>query len=428
VADPIIRRTRRRIAKRILPYVTLLYIIAYLDRVNVGYAALEMVNDLKFGPEIYGFGAGIFFVGYLLLEIPGTILVEKWSARKWIARIMISWGIIAMCTGFIRTPVQFYWVRFLLGVAEAGFFPGIIVYLSHWVRPQDRARALAAFTVAQPISNLVGSPISGLLLGIHWFGLAGWRWLFILEGLPAVLFGIITIFYLTDWPHQAAWLSPEERGWISSELQKEIEAKRADHPVSLWQAIRHKNVVFLCTAYFFVANSVFGFTFWFPTILKRLSGFSNLLVSTMASLPFAVGLLSMLLVGWSSDRTGERRWHTAISMLLIATGLALSLWPQGVFLPLLLFCVAGAGLYSYLPGFWSIPSSFLCGTAAAVSIGLINSIGNLGGFAGPYVVGHLSKATHSFTAGVLYLSLSAVAAAGFVLAVSPRRREKTLQM
>ena len=395
---------------------------------NVGYAALEMVNDLKFGPEIYGFGAGIFFVGYLLLEIPGTILVEKWSARKWIARIMISWGIIAMCTGFIRTPVQFYWVRFLLGVAEAGFFPGIIVYLSHWVRPQDRARALAAFTVAQPISNLVGSPISGLLLGIHWFGLAGWRWLFILEGLPAVLFGIITIFYLTDWPHQAAWLSPEERGWISSELQKEIEAKRADHPVSLWQAIRHKNVVFLCTAYFFVANSVFGFTFWFPTILKRLSGFSNLLVSTMASLPFAVGLLSMLLVGWSSDRTGERRWHTAISMLLIATGLALSLWPQGVFLPLLLFCVAGAGLYSYLPGFWSIPSSFLCGTAAAVSIGLINSIGNLGGFAGPYVVGHLSKATHSFTAGVLYLSLSAVAAAGFVLAVSPRRREKTLQM
>jgi len=187
-------------------------------------------------------------------------------------------------------------------------------------------------------------------------------------------------------------------------------------------------VVFLCTAYFFVANSVFGFTFWFPTILKRLSGFSNLLVSTMASLPFAVGLLSMLLVGWSSDRTGERRWHTAISMLLIATGLALSLWPQGVFLPLLLFCVAGAGLYSYLPGFWSIPSSFLCGTAAAVSIGLINSIGNLGGFAGPYVVGHLSKATHSFTAGVLYLSLSAVAAAGFVLAVSPRRREKTLQM
>ena len=428
VADPIIRRTRRRIAKRILPYVTLLYIIAYLDRVNVGYAALEMVNDLKFGPEIYGFGAGIFFVGYLLLEIPGTILVEKWSARKWIARIMISWGIIAMCTGFIRTPVQFYWVRFLLGVAEAGFFPGIIVYLSHWVRPQDRARALAAFTVAQPISNLVGSPISGLLLGIHWFGLAGWRWLFILEGLPAVLFGIITIFYLTDWPHQAAWLSPEERGWISSELQKEIEAKRADHPVSLWQAIRHKNVVFLCTAYFFVANSVFGFTFWFPTILKRLSGFSNLLVSTMASLPFAVGLLSMLLVGWSSDRTGERRWHTAISMLLIATGLALSLWPQGVFLPLLLFCVAGAGLYSYLPGFWSIPSSFLCGTAAAVSIGLINSIGNLGGFAGPYVVGHLSKATHSFTAGVLYLSLSAVAAAGFVLAVSPRRPEKTLQM
>ncbi|PYY15977.1 MAG: MFS transporter [Acidobacteria bacterium] len=420
--EAIRQQARRRIAFRILPYLTLLYVIAYLDRVNVGYAALEMVGDLRFGPEVYGFGAGIFFVGYLLLEIPGTILVEKWSARKWIARIMISWGVVAVCTGFVRTPVQFYWVRFLLGVAEAGFFPGIIVYLSHWVRPEDRARALAVFTVAQPISNLIGSPISGLLLGIHWFGLAGWRWLFILEGLPAVFLGIITIFYLTDWPHQASWLSEQERQWIASELEKEMKAKQAEHPINVWHALRHRNVVCLAAAYFFVASSVFGFTFWFPTILKRLSGFSNLLVSTIAALPFAVGLLAMLVVGWSSDRTRERRWHTAVSMLLIGAGLALSLLPHGVFLPLLMFCVAGAGLYSYLPGFWSIPSSFLCGTAAAVSIGLINSIGNLGGFAGPYIVGYLSKATHSFTAGVLYLSVCAVIAAGFVLALPRMER------
>lgn len=423
VDAPVGERARRRIRARILPYLTLLYIVAYLDRVNISYAALEMIGDLNFGPEVYGFGAGIFFIGYFLLEIPGTILVERWSARKWIARIMISWGIVAICTGFIRTPAQFYWVRFLLGMAEAGFFPGIIAYLSHWVRQEERARALAMFMIAQPVSNLVGSPISGALLGIHWFGLAGWRWLFILEGLPAVVLGVITLFYLTDWPHQAAWLSPDERQRVASELEEETRAKQAEHPMSSWGALRHRNVILLSAAYFFVANSVYGFTFWFPTTLKRLSGFSNLGVSAIAALPYCVGFLAMLLVGWSSDRTGERRWHTAISMVLIAVGLALSVFQHGVILPMLLFCVAAAGLYGYLPGFWSIPNSFLCGTAAAASIGLINSVGNLGGFVGPYLVGYLSKATHSFTAGVLYLSLCALMAAGFVLSLPRTARE-----
>jgi len=408
---------RRRIRLRILPYLTLLYVMAYLDRVNVGYAALEMTGDLNFTAEVYGFGAGIFFIGYLLLEIPGTILVEKWSARKWIARIMISWGIVAVCTGFIHTAGQFYWMRFLLGVAEAGFFPGIVVYLSHWIRQQDRARALAAFMIAQPVSNVIGSPISGILLGIHWFGLAGWRWLFILEGLPAIILGIVTTFYLTDWPHQAEWLDQDERDWIVFELQEETRAKLREHPISAWRALLDRNVILLTAAYFFVTSSVFGFTFWFPTILKRLSGFSNLIVSLVAALPFCVGLVSMLVFGWSSDRSGERRWHTAISMLLIAVGLAFSVLPHGVFLPMLLFCVAAAGLYGYLPCFWSIPSGFLCGTAAAASIGLINSVGNLGGFAGPYIVGYLTKATHSFTGGVLYLSVCSLMSAGLVLAV-----------
>ena len=410
-------RTLRRIRLRILPYLTLLYIIAYLDRVNVGYAALEMTSALRFSPEVYGFGAGIFFLGYVLLEIPGTILVEKWSARKWIARIMVSWGIIAICTGFIHTASQFYWIRFLLGVAEAGFFPGIVVYLSHWIRRQERARALAAFMIAQPVSNLIGSPISGMLLGIHWFGLSGWRWLFILEGLPAIILGIVTMFYLTDWPREAHWLDQDEREWITFALEQETRTKLREHPIGSWRALWHRNVILLTAAYFFVASSVFGFTFWFPTILKRLSGFSNLVVSLVAALPFCVGLVSMLLFGWSSDRSGERRWHASVSMLLIATGLALSVLAHGVVLPMMLFCVAAAGLYSYLPCFWSIPNSFLCGTAAAASIGLINSIGNLGGFVGPYIVGYLTKATRSFTAGVLYLSFCALLAAVFVLSV-----------
>ena len=410
-------KARSQIRTRILPYLTLLYIIAYLDRVNVGYAALEMTNALKFSPEIYGFGAGVFFIGYFLLEIPGTILVEKWSARKWIARIMISWGVVAIGMGFIHSATQFYWARFLLGAAEAGFFPGIIVYLSHWVRQEDRARALAVFVTAQPISNIIGSPISGVLLGIHWFGLAGWRWLFILEGLPAVIFGVMTLFYLTDWPHQATWLTAEERLWIASELESERKAKLGRHPGSVWDALRNQQVILLCAAYFCVISSVYGFTFWFPTVLKRFSGLSNLAVSVIAALPYCLGLAAMLLVGWSSDRTGERRWHTLISMLLIAIGLALSALQHGVLLPMLFFCVAALGMYGYVPSFWSIPNSFLCGTAAAAAIGLINSVGNLGGFAGPYVVGYLSKATHSFAAGVLYLALCALMAAGLVLSL-----------
>ena len=230
----IAERARKRIVRRLLPYLFVLYVIAYLDRVNLSYAALEMTGALRFTPEIYGFGAGIFFVGYFLLEIPGAVLVERWSARAWIARIMISWGIIAIFTGFIHTPHQFYWIRFLLGASEAGFFPGIVVYLSHWFRYEDRAKAMAMFMAAQPISNIIGSPVSGLLLGIHWLGIAGWRWLFILEGIPAVLFGIITIFYLTDWPHQAKWLAEDEKQWIAAELQQEKQARQTARSYSVW--------------------------------------------------------------------------------------------------------------------------------------------------------------------------------------------------
>ncbi len=421
--NSIAERTRRRITLRLLPYLFFLYVIAYLDRVNLGFAALDMKGDLHFADDVIGFGAGIFFVGYVLLEIPGCILVERWSARRWIARIMVSWGIIAVLMGFIHTQTQFYTLRFILGAAEAGFFPGVVVYLSHWFRYQDRAKALALFMAGQPISNIIGSPISGKLLGIHWFGLAGWRWLFILEGLPAIIFGIVTIFYLTDRPHQARWLPEDERLWLNAELEKEKQAKLEAHSLNVWQALRHREVILMTLCVFCMASTVYGFNFWLPTIIKQASGSSNSTVGLISALPYCVGLIAILLIGWSSDRTGERRWHTALSMLIASIGLAAGiLFRDQLTVAVAMFCVAAIGMYGYLPGFWALPTSFLSGTAAAASIGLINSVGNLGGLAGPSVVGYVSKVTNSFLGGVMYLSLTSFVAAFLVLSIRATRK------
>lgn len=413
--------------RRVMPYLFWLYIIAFLDRANVGYAGLTMKEDLHFTDAILGWGQGIFFVGYFILEIPGTILVEKWSARKWIARIMVTWGILAMATGFIHSSTQFYWVRFFLGAAEAGFFPGIIVYFSHWFRYEDRAKAVALFMSAIPISNIIGAPLSGLLLGVNWLGLAGWRWMFILEGVPAIIFGVVTIFYLTDRPQQARWLPDDEREWLIGELEREKHEKQAKHGFSILQAFRHREVILLTLAYFFMVAMVYGLTFWLPPIVKKLSGSSNLVTSLLSAIPYCVGLVAILLAGWSSDRTKERRWHTALSMVAGSLGLLLSLAAQdNAALALAMLCLAAAGMYAYLPGFWALPGSFLTGTAAAASIGLINSFGNLGGFVGPYVVGYLSTATNSFVGGILYLSASALLAAGLTLALRATKRGRGL--
>jgi MFS transporter, ACS family, tartrate transporter len=426
-ANTVSQRARRRIVRRLIPYLFVIYMIAFLDRVNVGYAALKMKGDLGLTDDVLGFGAGIFFIGYFLLEIPGSVLVEKWSARGWIARIMISWGILAILTGFIHTPGHFYWVRFLLGAAEAGFFPGIIVYLSHWFRYEDRAKAVAWFMAAIPVSNIIGAPISGLLLGVNWLGISGWRWLFIVEGAPAIIFGVITIFYLTDRPHQAKWLPDDERAWIESELAKEKEAKQAKHGYGVFQALRHREVVLLSLSYFFIVTGVYGFNFWLPTIIKKLSGSSDLRVTLITAVPYCVAFVALLLVGWSSDRTKERRWHTALSMIAASIGLLLSVVAQDyAAFALAMFCLAAAGLYGYLPGFWALPTSFLTGTAAAASIGLINSVGNLGGFVGPYVVGYLSTATGSFIGGVLYLSLSALVAAALIVSIRATRQREVV--
>jgi D-galactonate transporter len=407
-----------------MPFLFVLYVIAYLDRVNVGFAKLGGMNtDLNFSDAVIGFGAGIFFVGYVVLEIPGSILVEKWTAKGWIARIMISWGILAMLTGFVHTKSQFYIVRFLLGAAEAGFFPGIIVYLSHWFRYQDRAKAVAYLMTAVSVSNIIGSPMSGLIMKVQWLGIAGWRWMFILEGFPAVVMGIVTLFYLTDWPHQAGWLPKDEKEWLIKELEHEKKTKESKHSLKILEAFRHREVVLLTLAYFFMVTGVYGLNFWIPSIIKKMSNLSTFQISLLSALPYCFGFITILLVGWHSDRTQERRWHTALSMMAASAGLILSVVFGNIApLAIAMLCITGAGNAGYLPGFWALPTSFLTGTTAAASIGLINSFGNLGGFVGPYVVGYVSDKTGSYYGGVLYLAASALIASILILSLRATRK------
>ncbi len=409
VPDDVSQRARRRISLRLLPYVLLLYVIAYLDRNNLATAALQMPHDLGFDERVIGFGAGIFSLGYIILEIPGTIIVERWSARRWIARIMVSWGFVTIAMAFVRTPHQFYAVRFLLGLAEAGFFPGIIVYLTHWFVYEDRAKAVAGFMAAIPLAFAVGSPISGLLLGLNGLGLRGWQWLFIVEGLPALFFGVVTWFYLADWPHQAKWLPHDERQWVIDQLERESRAKRSVRSYTVWEAIRHRDVLILTALHFVQNGSAYALAFWLPTMLKRLSGLSDFKVTLLVVLPNLLGFVAMQANGWHSDRTAERRWHTAVPLWVTAAALLVLSAADWGFLPsLCLFSVAAASLLAFLPSFWAMPSAFLSDSAAAMATGTINCVAaGLGGLLGPALVGLQAARTHSFRSafGVLAVAL-----------------------
>jgi ACS family tartrate transporter-like MFS transporter len=398
------QRARRRIARRVMPFLFVLYVINFLDRMNVGAAALQMPKDLGFSDRVVGLGAGIFFLGYFLLEIPGALIAERWSARRWIARIMVSWGIATVLMAFIHTSRGFYVGRFFVGAAEAGFFPAVVVYLTHWFRYEDRSKVIAFFYAAYPISFVLGSPLAGWMLGISWFGLRGWRWLFILEGIPAILFGIVTIFYLTDWPGQARWLPADEREWITEQLLKEKQAKQRVRSFRTWEAVRHRDVVLLTLCYFFALTGGYGISFWLPTILKRLSGLSDLTVTLLAALPYLAGFISQQINGWHSDATRERRWHAAIPIFCCGAALLLAvIFRTSIGLSVTMFTLMGAGYFAFHPGFWPIPTQFLSESAAAACIGLINSVGNLGGFVGPMMMGYLVTRTKSFAAGMLYL-------------------------
>jgi MFS transporter, ACS family, tartrate transporter len=412
VPDDVARRARRRVALRLLPYVFLMYVIAYLDRTNLATAALQMPHDLGFDYRVVGFGAGIFSLGYVILEIPGTIIVERWSARRWLSRIMVSWGIVTMGMAFIRTPHQFFTMRFLLGLAEAGFFPGIIVYLTHWFIYEDRAKAIAGFMAAIPLSYAIGSPISGLLLGVHWFGLHGWQWLFILEGMPALFFGVMTWFYLSDWPREAKWLPADEQAWVIHKLESERQAKQSAGAYTVWQALRHRDVLILTALHFVQNGSAYALAFWLPTMLKRLSGQSDFKVTLMVALPNLLGFVAMQVNGWHSDRNAERRWHTSIPLWTAAAALlVLSLADWGTAPSLLLFSIAAASLLAFLPSFWAMPSAFLCDSAAAMATGTINCVAaGLGGFLGPALVGYQAARTHSFRSGFAALVVALVIA------------------
>ena len=408
------KRTVSKVFWRLMPFLGLMYIVAFLDRVNVGFAALSMNKELGFSNAVYGLGAGIFFLGYFIMEIPGNLIMTKVGARLWMARILITWGIISGCTALVSTPMQFYVVRFLLGVAEASFFPGIIYYLSTWSRKEDIAKAVAFFMMSLPICNVIGAPVSTYLLGVTALGLSGWKWLFILEALPSVILGIITPFYLTNKPEEAKWLDDEERTWLVNALAKERAAKLERKKYTLREAFTDRDVIILSGIYFTWVCGFYGVTLFLPILVKALStALSNQMVGYLVMIPYAFGFFAMYFIGRHSDKTGERRWHTIAGMLTGAAGLAGSvlLADISVTVSMLFFTIAVMGIYGSFGPFWAIPASFLTEASAAGAIAMINSIGNLGGFVGPYAMGYIRDATGSFTGGIMFLVACLLAAA-----------------
>jgi ACS family tartrate transporter-like MFS transporter len=415
---------RRKVAWRILPLVILLYLVAYLDRANVGFAKLRMAADLGFSDAVFGLGIGIFFIGYLTLEIPGALLVERWSARKWFARILVSWGFISAATAFVETPAQFYAVRFFLGVAEAGFFPGIIVYFTHWFPMRDRARAMAGLVVAVPFSLALGAPLSALLLDAGWLGLAGWQWLFIVEGLPAVALGVLVLFTLTDRPGQAAWLSPRERDYLEGILAAEAAAKEAAQRLTVGQALRLTNVWLLALGIFATNTGGYAMSFWLPTTVKNLSGGSDQTALLYSGLFYLCGLVGVVYAGFSSDRTGDRKWHcvagqAGTGLMLAASALA----GHSFGLTMTLLCLTGLLSYSWPPPFWALPTLTLTASAAAASVGFINTFANLAGYLGNHLVGWIRHQGAAESSVLLFLAGWYLLGAGIVSFVKVKRSE-----
>jgi ACS family tartrate transporter-like MFS transporter len=455
-------RARHKAYWRLLPILFLAYVIAFIDRANVAFASLTMAEDLPgFDNEVIGFGAGIFFIGYFLLEIPGSLIVERWGARRWIARIMVTWGIMASLTAFIGhhlgvstwfvgnfnslfnaklgvTEFQFYAVRFLLGVAEAGFFPGVVVFLTHWFSAQDRARALALFFMATPVAQVIGPVLSGylvvygsniyenkVLVGQHplLWGLDGWQWVYILWGLPAVLLGVVVLFMLPDKPHRARWLADDERAALETALAADKPKEKAH--MSLWEGLWHPKVFALSFAYFCTVTGSYGIVFFMPKILKDWYPLDYGQLGWLSTLPALMALGGQLFVGWNSDRTKERRWHTVVPILVGAAAIALAPGTKGhLWLSVACFMVALGGLKAYLPAFWTMPYLFLASSAAAASIGMINSVGNLGGQVGPWVIGKVQKMTGSFSGGLYFLAASMMVTATIVFMLALGGKEK----
>jgi D-galactonate transporter len=405
------RSTIRAISWRLIPFLILAYFFSYLDRVNLGFAALTMNAELKFSPLVFSWGAGIFFIGYFLFEVPSNLALERFGASRWIARIMVTWGIISALMAIVSGPWSFYVLRFLLGVAEAGFFPGIILYLTYWYPAEYRARFLAAFAIAVPVSTVIGAPISGLLLGLDgMMGLRGWQWLFIIEGIPSVLLGIASWFYLTDKPEKADWLTEEQKAWLASRLDAEAAAKKAARHMTLGEALSSPQVLILSLVYFGFVGALYGMQFWLPQIVKAF-GFSNAQTGFVTAVPYLFGSIAMVLWARHSDHTRERVWHVALALLLTAVALFVSGFAENHTVVLIALTFAAIGTFCTFGVFWTLPTAWLTGTAAAGGIALINSIGNLAGFGGPYLIGWVKEATGSTETGLLVLAVLPLIAA-----------------
>jgi MFS transporter, ACS family, tartrate transporter len=413
-----------KVRRKLLPFLFVLYVVAYLDRINVGFAALQMNRELGLSEAVFGFGAGIFFIGYFVLEIPSNLVLQWLGARIWISRIMVSWGVAAIAMMFTRGARSFYLLRFLLGAAEAGFFPGIIFYLTHWFPSRERARAISLFMTATQIAGVVGGPLSGVLLAMNgMWHLAGWQWLFLAEGMPAVVLGVAAAKYLPEAPEDAPWLNCAERSILKARLALERESRSNN---TLRGALSNRNVWLLALLYFAIVFGHYGIALWLPQILKSFGGMSDLRVGLLSSIPFLTAAVVMVIVAKHSDSNEERRWHLALSAFGGAIGLAASAAARSPWASLLTISIAAAGVSSTGGPFWTLPGGFLEGTAAAGGIALINSTGNLAGFVGPSMVGLIRQATGSFAGGLVAMSL-AVLIAGVIALVIPGLEQRHIR-
>ena len=408
---------------RLLPFLFLLYVIAYLDRTNVSFAALQMQAQLGISDRAYGLGAGMFFAGYFFYQLPSNLVLTRVGARRWIAAIMFLWGIVSCSMIFATGPRSFYLMRFLLGAAEAGFFPGIILYLKSWFPASARARAISLFMSAAPLSGVIGGPVSGALLNVHGAGLPGWKWLFIIEGIPALAFGTVVALLLAESPARAAWMSDEERVLLTSVLEAERQATPGASAESVKSAFLHPGIWILCAVYFGINTCVYGITLWLPTVIRSLSGLSNLTIGLLTAVPNLAAAIAMTINGHHSDLKGERRWHIVFSAMAGTCGLLLAAFSHSAFAMVLGTSLAMAGAYAMDGPFWTLPPTLLSGTAAAAGIAIINSVGNLGGFFGPYLIGFVRTETGSFQGSMLVIGALLAVSGSLIFLVRLRREE-----
>jgi MFS transporter, ACS family, tartrate transporter len=421
VPDALERATIRKVFLRIIPFTSVLYLICYIDRINVGFAALTMNKEIGLTPTLYGWGAGIFFWGYCLFEVPSNVVLEKVGARMWICRIMITWGLLSGAMAFVAGPTSFLIVRFLFGVAEAGFAPGMFLYFTYWFPAEYRGRIIACYLVTLPLAVAIGAPVSTALLELDGvFGLAGWKWLFICEAVPAIIGGLVVPLYMTNRPAEARWLSAEQRNWLQGVLDAERRQVESVRVYTLWQSLTNPRVLLLSVLFLGIGVASVGIVAFLPQIIKQL-GVTNMMTGVLVSLPYVIGSIAMIVWGWVSDRMNERRWNLVISCGCGFVGMAGVGYTVGTWWALLPLSLATIGFYGMKPVFWPLPSDFLSGTAAAGGLAVINSIGNLGGFFGPMLLGWTKDATGGYAAGIYVLAGCALVSTVLALAVPGRK-------